>query len=468
MEQDRRHLAESSMLPLSVKLCYGIGSFGAAVQGLAASVYLLYFFTEALNIRTGAAANIVFWGRIWDIMNDPLIGFIVDRTHAQQGRCRFYLQRFALPAGAMLAICFIVPELSHTAVLFWATTAYLLQSLTSTLCSIPMNTLMGRLTSNKRERTQLNQFGLFVSLAGNYLVTSYTLPIVSFAGGGDVKRGFMWVGIYFGLVYALSHMIVAWGTRGYEREPEPPARYPTIKKPVHLGSLLQNWVWLCVSLLYLMFAIAITLESSAMVYYYQYVFHDTGLLGKYSVISTIFSFLVFAFLPVFVKQFGNAGVLAIGTTCYIAGHLFRFVLHDSSMAALVVGWILANLGLSLTSSTIILNVFDAKVYGEWKTGVQHDAILMSGFTLSSKIGMAFGSALVGWLLELVPYSEQALTQPPEVNHLLFIINTLVPAAVVSVSLILTIPVMRNEKRLPQMQQELQVRHIYSNQKGSFK
>lgn len=66
MEQKQRHVSgrREGKLPLSVKLCYGAGSFAKAVQGLAISVYLLYFYTNALGIRPGLAANIVFWGRI--------------------------------------------------------------------------------------------------------------------------------------------------------------------------------------------------------------------------------------------------------------------------------------------------------------------------------------------------------------------------------------------------------------------
>ncbi len=459
MEQKQRHVSgrREGKLPLSVKLCYGAGSFAKAVQGLAISVYLLYFYTNALGIRPGLAANIVFWGRIWDIVNDPLVGFAVDRTHSAGGRCRSYLVRYAVPAGVVLAACFMAPELSGTATVVWVTVVYLLQSLTSTLTQIPLNTLMGRLTVDREERAQLNQIGLFISLAGNYIVTAYTLPLVSLAGGGDVRRGFLWVGAAFGLAYALSYLIVAWGTRGYEQGSEQPAQGARERHPMHLGALLRNRVWLCVNGLYLFFMVAITMESSAMVYYYQYVFQDIGLLASYSKVSTVSSLLVFLALPVLVKFLGNSGVLAVGAASYVAGHLLRFALQDGSMPVLAAGWVFGSLGLSLISSTIILNIFDAKVYGEWKTGVRHDALLMSGFTLSTKVGMAFGSAVVGWLLDLKPFTEQIAVQLPEVNQLFFLLNTLAPAVMVGVSLVLAFPVMCNEKQLPQMKQEISLR-----------
>ena len=87
---------------------------------------------------------------------------------------------------------------------------------------------------------------------------------------------------------------------------------------MHLGALLRNRVWLCVNGLYLFFMVAITMESSAMVYYYQYVFQDIGLLASYSKVSTVSSLLVFLALPVLVKFLGNSGVLAVGAASYVA------------------------------------------------------------------------------------------------------------------------------------------------------
>ena len=440
-------------LSLSASLCYGMGSLAKSVQGLAISVYLLYFLTDVLGLAPGPAANIVFWGRVWDLLNDPLVGALVDRT----GSCRAFLKYATVPGGVLLALCFAVPALPDGMAVLWVVAAYLLQALACTLTQIPVNTLMGRLSPRREERARLNQISLFISLAGNYLVTSYTLPFAAAAGGGDLRRGFFWVGILFGAVYILSYLLVWWGTRGLE-QPSGSAGQPadTPAPALRPTALLRNHVRLCVVGLYLFFTIATVLESSAMVYYCQYVFGDTGLLQTYSSISTLCCLAVFALLSRVVRALGNSGTCALGCALYTAAHLVRFAAGDLRPVMLA-GWAVANVGLSLVSGSIMLNVFDAAVYGEWKTGLRRDALLMSGFTLSSQVGMAIGSAAVGWALELTPYAEGLAVQPPEVNRLLLVLNTLVPAAAVGVSLLLAIPVMRSEHRLPRMLQELSER-----------
>ena len=447
-------------LPLSVKLCYGTGSLAKTIQGLLISVYLLYFYTDALGISPGLAGNIVFWGRIWDLLNDPIVGAAIDRTRAPGGACRIFLNRFSVPAGILLALCFAVPDLSDGLTILWVVAAYLIQAWTSTLIQIPLNTLMGRLTPDKKQRAQLNQAGLIFSLAGNYLVTSYTIPLLNALGEGNLRRGYLYLGVLFGFVYTLCCLIVLVGTRGYETC-ESVAYSNDSERPKHpllyLATLLQNRIWLCIIAFYVPYIVATVLESSAMVYYYQYVLHNPGLLSHYSAVSTACSCVIYVGLPIFIKYFGNSKVLGIGCCFYIAGHLFRFFLNDSAYLILTVGWIISSLGLSLVASTIILNVFDARVYGEWKTGVRHDALLMSGFTVSSTIGMAFGSALVGWLLELVPYVEGVAQQVPAVEQMLFYMNTLIPAAAVGISLLFSVPIICNERKLPLMRREIENR-----------
>ena len=455
-------LAAGASLPLPVKVCYGAGSFAKAIQGQAISVYLLFFYTDALGLEPGLAANIVFWGRIWDILNDPLVGIMVDRAQIPGGTCRAYLRRFFLPASALLALCFIVPELSDTVTIVWIILAYVVQAWTSTLIQIPMNTLLGRLTQDKKQRASLNQISLFFSLAANYLITAYVLPFLTLFGS-NLRRGYMFLGLVFGIIYALCCLAVVMGTRG--RETEEAITKSTVSRHTSASwkSLIQNKIWLCIIVLYTLFTMSTVLESSAMVYYYQYVLHKSSLMTSYSTVSTACSCLIFLSLPAVVKRLGNSGVLGVGCVSYMLGHLLRFFLHDRTIWILLVGWILANLGLSLISSTIILNVFDAKVYGEWKTGIRHDALLMSGFTVSSSLGMAFGSAMVGWLLDLVPYVEQAVQQASQVEQLLFLLNTLVPACLVGLSLLFVVPIIRNERHLPHMYEEIRKRNL---QKGT--
>ena len=105
-----------------------------------------------------------------------------------------------------------------------------------------------------------------------------------------------------------------------------------------------------------------------------------------------------------------------------------------------------------SGSTLVSNNLQ-EVAGVMKS----EALLMSGFTLMTKIGMAVGSAAVGWLLMLVPYEEGAGIQLQPVLDLFFGLNTLFPAVVFALVLLMSLPVRKMEKMLPAIKKELEKR-----------
>ena len=446
-------------LSWKVKICYGIGSFGKVVQGLAASTFLLYFYTEIMGVNAGLAGSIIFFGKLFDIINDPIIGALVDRTKSKEGRCRAYLKYVPVPAGICMALCFLIPDGTPLFTAVWIAITYGILATISSFVQIPMNTLMGRLSPDEQQRSILNQFSGIVSLLGNYFITSYTLPAAAFFGGDDMARGFGMVGVIYGVIYAVSYLVVFWGTKGCEPieqiNPMLRAKEPGIREV--MAALWENKVWFCICLYYLLDMIATTLESTAMVYYFQYNLGDTGLLSTYSAVAMVCNAAVFLSLHLFIGKLGNAGTTMLGCCLSMSGDLFRFLLHDSSIYVLFTGWTLSALGSGLVAGTVLLNIFDAKTYGQWKTGIKSEALLMSGFTLMTKIGMAVGSAAVGWLLMLVPYEEGAGIQPQPVLDLFFGLNTLFPAVVFALVLLMSLPVRKMEKMLPAIKKELEER-----------
>lgn len=455
-------------LPWKVKLSYATGAFSKNILAVATAAYLLYFYTDVCGISAGVASTVILIAKIWDIINDPMMGIVVDKTRSKDGKCRFWLKYFSVPAGVVLAMSFMMPELSTTGKIVWVSVTYVLQGMFSTVLLIPMNTMLGRLTIDREERAQINQLCGFVGLAGTYFVTGFTMKMVGMFGGSDMRKGFFYVAIIFGVLYSLGHIIVFLGTKGYDRDIVEDA-VPGIEDGVEgaevngksnsvaneLSALVKNWPWLCCIGIYLFSLLSQSMEQSSMPFYFMYS-HGNGneLFVAYSNSSTIAILVALFSLKTFVKRFGNAGTAAIGSAVNALGYVLRFALHDTSMPVMYAGWALESFGAGLVATTIILNIFDAKVYGEWKTGVDNEAVLMSGFSVSYKIGMAIGGPIAGYLMLLVPYHQGAQHQVKSVLDLWFAENTLLPGVGCALGLIFALLLMKNEKNVPDMLREL--------------
>lgn len=409
-------------------------------------------------MNNNVAATIMLIARIWDIINDPMMGIICDHTHSPEGKCRYWLKRCSVPAAVIVAATFFIPDFAEPGKTIWVAVTYVAQGMISTMLLIPLNTLMGRLTSDKTERAALNQISGILGTITSLIVTGYTLKLVDIMGGGDSRIGFGYIGVIFGVIYAISFLVVYFGTRGYEpveTEEHIAAERRSIRET--LSTLMSNKLWLLCMAYYFFAMFAQSLENASVAFYLQYTVQNSELMTLFSYGYNGGGFVAFLVMRLFVKRFGNSGTTFVGAVMAIAAYAIRFLLHDMNTAVMFGGWALQGLGLGLIAATITLNIFDAKVYGEWKTGANHEAVLMSGFSFSYKIGMAIGQPMAGYLLDLVPYTNGAASQPESVQNLFFYECTLIPLICIVVVLIFSIFLRRNEKNIPQMQAEIDAR-----------
>ncbi len=459
---------EPVKLPWKVKFLYATGDLAKTTTVIMTMAFSLYFYTEVCGINSGVASTIILIAKIWDIINDPMMGAIVDRTKSKDGKCRMWLKYMSVPGGIVFALAFMMPELTATGKIVWVAVTYTLQGMASTALMIPMNTLLGRLTSDPVERASINQIKGVMSLIPNLIVPAATIPMVLFfgKGGADMQRGFMVVGILYAIVFAVFNLTVYIGTKGYEpleylaEEIDPLEKEVKAELPstgAVLKALLKNRPWLFCIGLYLIDMIASSIPSTVMTWYYQYNIENIPLMSLVNTVSLGVSLGVYIFLKAFIKKFGNAGTAAVGCILSVIGFAFRFVLHDSSTAVLLIGNVISNFGSGLVAAVILLCIFDAKVYGEWKTGVDNEAILMSGFSVSYKTGQALGGPIAGYLLLTVPYVAQAAAQEQSVLNLWFYESTLLPAVGFAIALVFALLLIKYEKKVPEMQAEIEAR-----------
>lgn len=448
-------------LPWKVKLTYASGDLGKTISVIMTVAFSLYFYTEVCGINPAVASTIILIAKVWDFINDPMMGAIVDRTRSKEGKCRMYLKYFSVPMGVMLALCFYMPELTMTGKIVYIAITYVLQGMVSTALVIPQNTLMARMTVDPAERASLNAWRGYFSIAANLLAGSATIPIVGILGKGDMQKGFLWVGILYGILTILNYFIVFWGTKGYEPVEETKAGNTQEEEKIPLGqsvkAMLTNAPWLFTFVMYFSIMLGVGIMGTSSLFYFQYNLGSLELYSVVNMISLLASVPVYIFLKPLVKKFGNAKCAVIGSVIAITGCALRFVLQDASNVILFGGYLLMCFGQSLVSAVIMLLIFDCSVYGEWKTGIANEAILVSGYSVSYKVGQAIAAPTAGFLLGAVPYVSGAAMQEGSVLSLFFFENTALPGIAFVISLIMSLLLLKYTRTVPQMRKEIEER-----------
>ena len=439
-------------LPMSVKWLFASGDFAKTLLVVMTAAFSLFFYTDVLGMDAKIVATIILIAKIWDFINDPMMGALVDRTKSKEGKCRMWLKYMSVPGGVILALNFIMPELAATGKIIWVAVTYTLQGMASTTLMIPQNTLMSRLTADPVERAAINSYRGYFGMAANLVASSFAIPFVMMAGNGDMRKGFAILGIVCGVLYAVNYLIVYWCTKGYEPEESPESAaaspVPEVKEKVKLTEVLSNWPWLIVLLAYFCTMVAASVVSSTGVYYAQYNLGDINIYSIMSFVGIAASLAVYPILSKLVAKFGNAKLVAFGGAVAAVAYLLRFLTHDANIIVMYILYFFGGFGQVLGSAVVMLVVYDSYIYMRHKTGKPApEALLVSGFSVSYKVGMAIATPIAGWLLGSVPYVAGAATQEQSVLNLFFYENTLLPAAAFLISALLGLLLVKFDKQI---------------------
>ncbi len=164
-------------LKLKEKIGYGLGDAASSMFWKLFSMYLLFFYTDIFGIPAAAAGTMFLLTRIWDAVNDPIMGIIADRTNSKWGKFRPYLIWMALPFGIIGVLLFSTPNLSINGKIIYAYVTYTLMMMAYTSINVPYAALMGVMTPDSKQRTSLASFRMVFAFAGSILVLATFQPL---------------------------------------------------------------------------------------------------------------------------------------------------------------------------------------------------------------------------------------------------------------------------------------------------
>ncbi|MGB5962515.1 MAG: MFS transporter [Coleofasciculaceae cyanobacterium] len=169
------NITTAKRLSLPTKLAYGAGDLGPAITANIGVFFALFFFTNVAGLSAGLAGSILMIGKIWDAINDPMIGVMSDRTKHPWGRRLPWMFYGAIPFGIFFFLQWIVPHFSadktaNNWALFWYYVVIgIFFNSFYTAVNLPYTALTPELTQDYNERTSLNSFRFTFSIGGSIL-----------------------------------------------------------------------------------------------------------------------------------------------------------------------------------------------------------------------------------------------------------------------------------------------------------
>ncbi len=434
----------------SERIGLGLGDMGMSFAWVMVSLYVSYFFTDVVGLSVGAVATLLVVARIWDGINDPLTGLIVDRTHTRWGSCRPWLLWTIVPNALFAVLLFSNLGKTDTAKLVLAYVGYIGYSTVYGLIETPLTAILPSMTDNYAERTKVMSIRMMISRFATVIVTLLGMKLVLALGRGNEATGFTLTMVVFGVLSA-GLLLVAFFT---VKERFPFASSVPVPLKTSLRALKGNWPWLVVLILNIVNMIGISMFQQTVVYTVKYILKMPGF-------PLMIFFVAGTFLGMFTtiklaSRFKKRDIHIAGSVIYFVGLIGGFVFTGNiTLALLIACTVLAGIGLGITTPITFSMLADTAEYGEWKNHVTATGLTYTAATFGTKLGTSIGGAVGLLIMQAGGYVANA-AQTPEAIAAIRLSGYIFPA-LSCIGAIICLLFYKLDKQYPSMKAELDAR-----------
>lgn len=417
-------MATSTKLSFKEKLGYGLGDTASHFVWDMVGFWLLLFYTDILGLTPAVAGTIMLIARVWDMIFDPVMGVLSDRTNTRWGKFRPYLLWMALPYAVVAVLTFLAPDFGADGKAVWAAVTYLLLMTVFTAINLPYSSLAGVMTADETERTSLNQFRFVSAFGGQLIVSGLAMTLcVFFAQLGESgpsldyqqlsteakASGIRTTMILFGVISVILFLLTFKWTQ--ERVHPPHGQKSDLKADVK--NVLGNRPWL---ILFIVGALSFTLfamQNSVTAFYFKDYIRDAEQAQLFNVVGTLALILAVPLARPLAKRLGKRMVFIVCSLLTGLWNLLLFIPGPDQLWLVYVIIVLSKLSYAPTVPLLWTMIADTADYSEWKTGRRATGLFFSAATLSMKLGWGVGGFAAGLLLAQFGYEPKAAVQTQE-------------------------------------------------------
>jgi glycoside/pentoside/hexuronide:cation symporter, GPH family len=314
-------------LSLSTKMAYGAGDFGTSLTANILIFFLLPFFTDVAGLRPSIAGGILAVSKIWDAVNDPIVGVLSDRTRTKWGRRRPWMFVSAIPFGlAFLAQWWVPFPNNETALVIYYVAIAILFNTFYTCVNLPYTALTPELTQDYDERTSLNSFRFAFSIVASIISGVSHLAIVGLFA--DKATGYFVAGLIWSVLSVLPIFWCVWGTREKYSQDELSAEIPFWQQ---LRIAFSNRPYLYVIGIYICSWLAFQNTATILPYYVTYWMKKPDLVGL-TILAVQGTALVMLFVWARISaKIGKKAVYVTGMSVWIGAQVGLYFLQPDQL-----------------------------------------------------------------------------------------------------------------------------------------
>ena len=375
---------------------FGLGTIGRDMFYSFESNTLLYFLSDVLSLPVwvfAAASMVLSVMRIFDAVNDPITGLVIDNIRSPWGKFKP-----AILVGGVLSAVFSVLLFANigtgwTFVIIFGL-AYLLWDVAYGINDIAYWTLLPAMSSDQKFREKTGAFARICANVGMYIVMVGWQPVTSALG--DTPKAWFWCAVVIAVIYLLGLLFPLLGVK--EKRVALEDQESTSLKQMWralAGNDQLMWTTLAMGL----FMVGYCTTVGFAVYYMKYIFGNEGMYVVLVGVCGVAQLGALAVYPAVSRRFNRKQLYTLSTVLVLAGYgIFFFA--EVSIVLIALGAVLVFVGQAFIQTLMLMFLADTVEYGQWKLGKRNESITFSVQPFINKIGGALSTAVVSLTLIL--------------------------------------------------------------------
>ncbi len=382
---------------------FAIGDFAFNLYWQSIMLFLLFYYTDALNIPIGIAATTYLVASVWDGIANFTAGVLVDRGH-NRFRYGALLVAGSLPLGLTFVLTYLPPLATGVWAAAWVLGAHLLFRTAYAGVNVPYLAMSARISSDPSDRAFIAGLRMLFGTAAVVVVALCTVPAGRWLTGSSAAQSYFGAAMLFACIGTIILVVVG---ATYDESAEVHRPTPASLKAALL-SLRDNRAFIALNAAMMAMIVAVTVLNKSVLYYFKYLLNDPDAgqlaLAAIGVVSAIA-------IPCWMligRRIGLRALWLISAGLGILGLIVFTLIPFGGVRAMqlfLVGMQVMSVGLNFVFWAMLPNTIE---YGERATGLHVEGTVFGVAALLQRIAIGIATAILGWGFEFAGYVPNAV------------------------------------------------------------